>query len=53
MNVSQSNSLTPILPLSRAFLYNPITETTKLKVVTSRHQELTVWGVDYRRVLQI
>ena len=41
------------LPLSGAFLYNPIVETTKLKAVTSCHQALTMQGVDYHHILQI
>ena len=41
------------LPLSGAFLYNPTAETIKLKSVTSRHQALTVQGVEYHHVLQI
>ena len=41
------------LPLSGAFLYNPIAETIELKIVTSCHQVLIVQGVDYFHILQI
>ena len=50
---SQPSKSQPFLPLSGAFLYNPIAETTELESVTSRHQALTVQGVDYRHILQI
>ena len=41
------------LPLSGVFLYNPTTDTTELKIVTSHYHALTVQGVDYRHLLQI
>ena len=42
----------PFLPLSGAFLYNPIAKTTEQKAVTSHHQALTVQRVEYHHILQ-
>ena len=41
------------LPLSGAFLYNPIARPAELKAITSHHQALPVQRVDYCHVLQI